>query len=84
IAGWPVGRSRYDELSNEIRRPENHVYLSGDFTEGTHSSGAFESAMRVSRQIIAEESASASRLGVQPKAASATNDASRVSGVEKH
>ncbi|MBI3556826.1 MAG: FAD-dependent oxidoreductase [Deltaproteobacteria bacterium] len=55
IASWPVGRSRYDDLSNEVRRPENHVYLAGDFTEGTHSSGAFESAYRVSRQIIADE-----------------------------
>jgi monoamine oxidase len=52
IAGWPVGRSRYDELSDEIRKPENHVYLSGDFTESTHSSGAFESAHRVAQDII--------------------------------
>lgn len=51
IAGWPVGRSRFDALSNDLRLPENHVYLSGDFTEGTHSSGSFISADRVVRQI---------------------------------
>jgi monoamine oxidase len=52
IAGWPVGRSRFDELSDELRMPENQIYLAGDFTEGTHSSGAFESASRVTRQLI--------------------------------
>ena len=68
IAGWPVGRSRFDELSDEVRRPENHVYLAGDFTEGTHSSGAFESAFRVSKQIIAQEHAApAQRLGRSKK-----------------
>ncbi len=51
IAGWPVGRSRFDELSNEIRRPENRLYLAGDFTEGTHSSGAINAAFRVVKQI---------------------------------
>lgn len=52
IAGWPVGRSRFDELSAEVRKPENGVYLSGDFTEGTHSDGAFISAFRVAADII--------------------------------
>lgn len=52
IAGWPVGRSRFDELSEAIRTPENRVYFAGDFTESTHSSGAFESAARVSKQLI--------------------------------
>lgn len=51
IAGWPVGRSRFDELSQEIRRPEHGVYLAGDFTENTHSSGAVLSALRVVQQI---------------------------------
>lgn len=53
IASWPVGRSRFDDLSNEIRKPENNIYFAGDFTESSHSSGAFESAARVSSQIIA-------------------------------
>jgi monoamine oxidase len=54
VAGWPVGRSRFDDLAKEVRRPENRVYLSGDFTEGTHSSGAFKSAYRVVSQILKE------------------------------
>ena len=54
IASWPVGRSRFDDLSNEIRKPENNLHLAGDFTEDSHSSGAFESASRVVSQIIAE------------------------------
>ncbi|MEW6055655.1 MAG: NAD(P)/FAD-dependent oxidoreductase [Bdellovibrionota bacterium] len=52
IAAWPVGRSRFDELSNEIRRPENRIYFAGDFTESSHSDGAFLSAARVSKQIL--------------------------------
>jgi len=55
ISGWPVGRSRMDELSDEIRKPENRVYFAGDFTETTHSDGAFISAQRVAKQIIKEE-----------------------------
>ncbi len=51
IAGWPVGRSRFDELSREIRKPEHGVFLAGDFTENTHSSGAILSALRVVEQI---------------------------------
>jgi monoamine oxidase len=53
IASWPVERSRFDDLSNEIRRPENHVYLAGDFTESSHSDGAFISAHRVVQAILA-------------------------------
>ena len=51
IGSWPVGRSRFDDLSNEIRRPENRLYLAGDFTENSHSSGAVQSALRVVEQI---------------------------------
>lgn len=51
IAAWPVGRSRFDDLSQEIRRPEDHVYLAGDFTESSHSDGSFLSAERVVKQI---------------------------------
>jgi monoamine oxidase len=54
IAAWPPSRSRFDDLSNEIRRPENHIYFAGDFTESSHSDGAFISAQRVVRQIKAE------------------------------
>ncbi|MDB5038683.1 MAG: FAD-dependent oxidoreductase [Bacteriovoracaceae bacterium] len=52
IASWPVGRSRFDDLSNEIRKPENNVYMAGDFTESSHSDGAFISAARVVKQIL--------------------------------
>lgn len=51
IAAWGVGRSRFDEASEEIRRPENHVHLAGDFTESSHSDGAFISAKRAVEQI---------------------------------
>jgi monoamine oxidase len=56
VAAWPVGRSRYDELSNEIRTPENSVYLAGDFTESSHSNGATLSARRVVQHILAARS----------------------------
>jgi monoamine oxidase len=52
VAGWPVGRSRFDALSDEIRKPERGVFFAGDFTESTHSSGAFEAAARVVRDIM--------------------------------
>ncbi len=52
VAAWPVGRSRYDELSNEVRRPEHGVHLAGDFTESSHSNGAVISAQRAVRQIL--------------------------------
>lgn len=55
IAGWPVGRSRFDALSDEVRRPQGRLYLAGDFTENTHSDGASWSAIRVVRQICAAE-----------------------------
>ncbi len=51
IAAWGVGRSRFDAQSEEIRRPENHVHLAGDFTETSHSDGAFKSAERAVKQI---------------------------------
>ena len=52
IAAWPPGRSRFDDLSNEIRRPENNTILAGDFTESSHSDGAFISAQRAVRYIL--------------------------------
>ena len=57
IASWPVGRSRFDELSQAVRRPENGLYFAGDFTESSHSDGAFLSARRVVRQILKAEGA---------------------------
>jgi monoamine oxidase len=57
IASWPVGRSRFDALSDEIRKPHGRLYLAGDFTEGTHSDGAVKSAIRVIDQIRQDEHA---------------------------
>jgi monoamine oxidase len=51
IAGWPVGRSRFDALSDLMRTPEGRLHFAGDFTEGTHSDDAAQSALRVVRQI---------------------------------
>lgn len=51
IAAWPVGRSRYDELSQALRKPHGHLYFGGDFSESSHSDGAVKAALRVSSQI---------------------------------
>jgi monoamine oxidase len=51
IASWPVKRSRFDELSNVMRKAHGHLYFAGDFTESSHSDGAMKSAYRVSGQI---------------------------------
>lgn len=53
IAAWPVGRSRFDEISQAMRTPENHFHFAGDFTESSHSDGAFISAERVAKDIVA-------------------------------
>ncbi len=54
IASWPVGRSRFDELSEGLRKAHGHLYFAGDFTESSHSDGAARSALRVSRLLQAE------------------------------
>jgi monoamine oxidase len=51
IAAWPVGRSRFDGLSEALRRPFGNLYFAGDFTESSHSDGAALSARRVSEQL---------------------------------
>lgn len=51
IAAWPVGRSRFDALSQNLRKAHGHLYFAGDFTESSHSDGAVIAAQRVSRQI---------------------------------
>lgn len=55
IASWPVGRSRFDELSEGLRRAHGRLYFAGDFTESSHSDGAVKSAIRVSAQIAKAE-----------------------------
>lgn len=51
IAAWPVGRSRFDALSEKLRQPHGRLYFGGDFTESSHSDGAARSALRMSTQI---------------------------------
>jgi monoamine oxidase len=52
IASWPVGRSRFDSLSDSLRTPQGRIYFAGDFTEDTHSNGAAHSAKRVVKDIL--------------------------------
>jgi monoamine oxidase len=52
IASWPVGRSRFDSLSDALRRPQGRIYFAGDFTEDTHSNGAAHSALRAVKGIL--------------------------------
>jgi monoamine oxidase len=54
VAYWPLelGRSRFDDLANELRRPHGRLYIGGDTTEDSHSEGATVAALRMARQII--------------------------------
>ena len=54
VAYWPLelGRSRFDDLANELRRPEGRVFIGGDTTEDSHSEGAAVAALRMARQIL--------------------------------
>ncbi len=54
VAYWPLdlGRSRFDELANELRRPQGRLYFGGDTTVDSHSEGAVVSALSISRQLI--------------------------------
>ncbi|MDB5099527.1 MAG: hypothetical protein JWM80_3948 [Cyanobacteria bacterium RYN_339] len=55
IASWPVGRSRFDALSELMRQPQGRIHFAGDFTEGTHSDGAVRSAQRAIAQVAKSE-----------------------------
>lgn len=54
VAYWPLeaGRSRFDDLANELRRPHGRLHIGGDTTEDSHSEGATVAALRMARQII--------------------------------
>ncbi|WP_395856166.1 flavin monoamine oxidase family protein [Cystobacter fuscus] len=54
VAYWPLelGRSRFDALAAELRRPQGRLYIGGDTTENSHSEGAVIAGLRISRQII--------------------------------
>jgi monoamine oxidase len=55
VAYWPLelGRSRYDALAQELRRPQGRVWIGGDTTENSHSEGAVLAAQRMARQVLA-------------------------------
>ena len=55
VAYWPLdlGRSRYDALAQELRRPQGRVWIGGDTTENSHSEGAVQAAQRMAREILA-------------------------------
>lgn len=55
VAYWPLelGRSRFDDLANALRRPQGRLYIGGDTTEDSHSEGAVVAALRMSKEIIA-------------------------------
>lgn len=55
VAYWPLelGRSRYDALAEELRRPQGRVWIGGDTTENSHSEGAVQAAQRMAREIVA-------------------------------
>lgn len=48
ITLWPVGTSRFDSLSDTLRRSQGRVYFAGD----THSNGATQPAIRVVKDIL--------------------------------
>jgi monoamine oxidase len=54
VAYWPLelGRSRFDDLANELRRPQGRLYIGGDTTEDSHSEGAVVAALRISKDIL--------------------------------
>jgi len=55
IASWPVGRSRFDSLSDSLRLPQGRIHFAGDFTEDTHSNGASHSAIRAVKDILLQK-----------------------------
>lgn len=57
VAYWPLelGRSRFDGLAAELRRPDGAVWIGGDTTENSHSEGSVQAALRMSREILARK-----------------------------
>ena len=55
VAFWPheLGRSRFDDLARELRRPHGHVLIGGDTTDNSHSEGAVTAAQRMAAQVLA-------------------------------
>lgn len=57
VAYWPVkeGRSRFDALARELRRPHGRIWIGGDTTENSHSEGAVQAALRISKELVARK-----------------------------
>jgi monoamine oxidase len=55
VAYWPLslGRSRFDDLAETLRKPEGGIWIGGDTTENSHSEGAVQAAQRMAAQIAA-------------------------------
>jgi monoamine oxidase len=55
VAYWPLslGRSRFDDLAEALRKPEGGIWIGGDTTENSHSEGAVQAAQRMAAQIAA-------------------------------
>ncbi|HET9768073.1 MAG TPA: NAD(P)/FAD-dependent oxidoreductase [Thermoanaerobaculia bacterium] len=54
VAYWPLEekRSRFDDLADELRRPQGRLYIGGDTTEDSHSEGAVVAALRIAKDIV--------------------------------
>ena len=54
VAYWPLelGRSRFDDLANALRKPQGRLYIGGDTTEDSHSEGAVVAALRIAKDIV--------------------------------
>ncbi|MBI3273503.1 MAG: FAD-dependent oxidoreductase [Planctomycetes bacterium] len=54
VAYWPLklGRSRFDHLADALRAKEGRLYIGGDSTEDSHSEGAVQAALRISKELI--------------------------------
>lgn len=65
VAYWPLeqGRSRFDFLANELRRPQGRLYIGGDTTDDSHSEGAVRAAQRIARDISGHRA----ELALEPK-----------------
>ena len=57
VAYWPFpeGRSRFDSLARELRRPQGRVWIGGDTTENSHSEGAVQAALRMAAELVARK-----------------------------
>lgn len=57
VAYWPFpeGRSRFDALARELRRPQGRIWIGGDTTENSHSEGAVQAALRMAGELVARK-----------------------------